>query len=1002
MNPVVKRRILRQLSARPAEEIQDLLQRAEIQLEFAAAFAQAINLPQPTKDKIHKATEDLNAFNPSEGLHALKALITKTENDLDDVGQLAKTYTIHCVGHGHIDMNWMWSWPETVSMTHDTFASVLNLMEQYPDLTYSQSQASVYAAIQKHHPEMFEQIKQRVKEGRWEVTASHWVEGDKNLTSGESLCRHLLYTRDYFQEHFGLSPEDVPIDWEPDTFGHANTIPMIDSAGAVKYYYACRTGGGQGHPRIGEERPPLFYWQAPDGSRVLVNKETTWYNSYVNIGDNVALPMVDFIAKTGLHHWLNVYGIGNHGGGPTRVEIEYLKKLDSWPIYPRVVFSTAKRYFEAVDQEANGNLPVLDHELNFEFTGCYTSQSLIKQANRYGENYCIEAETLALLAAMTKPSANTQFSILNTQGSTLNAFDKRAEIKEAWIKVLFNQFHDILPGSGVRETREYARGLFQEVGATTGAIKRDALKKLASNIDTARMLPDTPEGREELVLGAAANTPFVAGSGIEAGSNGYSVARGGGNRFRPFVIYNPCAWDRVEPVKITLYDTDFDPEHIVARDEQGRCHPTHFMEKGHDWGHDKITVLFYPEVPALGYRTFIFCEGVPTVEVPLVTALDRHTFKTPILKCEFDEQDGGFRSIYLQQSHRWLVARDPSFGAWLKQIERGEQMNAWILGDTRNEEPLQSTSFRTSGHGHNIGTGLPAGKSLAITAEWSLQVPNSNGSKVGVQALINPFLPRIDFEAEIDWREFGSREDGIPGLVVGFPFAFVDPAAGSDQPEDQVFSHIEHLAVETPFGSLTRRWHDVVETYGRSENCTLRYLHIPDTGVTIVQDGKYGFEGSGPEIGMRVLRSSHEPDHAPEIAKSKLRYAIYLHEEQPTAAELTRLGAAWNHPFIVAPANIQTGSGSPVQSFARVTTPNFVLTSIKQAEHQDGVVLRLVDYDGAGGEGEVELNPVLLDGRSKVQCVDVLERPIEGKAVLEANVLRVAVKPRGFVTVLVT
>jgi alpha-mannosidase len=118
---------------------------------------------------------------------------------------------------------------------------------------------------------------------------------------------------------------------------------------------------------------------------VLVNRETTWYNSYVNIGDNIALPAVAFWQDTGLTEWLNIYGIGNHGGGPTRTEIDYLTEMNDWPVYPRVQFSTAKRWFEAVEGDLPDDLPVLSHELNYEFTGCYTSQSLIKQANRFGE-----------------------------------------------------------------------------------------------------------------------------------------------------------------------------------------------------------------------------------------------------------------------------------------------------------------------------------------------------------------------------------------------------------------------------------------------------------------------------------------------------------------------------------------------------------------------------------------------------------------------------------------
>lgn len=317
MNLDTKNYLLRVLKNAPAEDVAYWISRAETQLHFAHAFTNTAPAVQADEwlIAISKATQILGNYDPASGITGLADAVQGAERAMVEIGKAAKAYTLYCVGHGHLDMNWMWSWPETVSATHDTFASVLSLMEQYPTLTYSQSQASVYALMERYHPDMFEAIKQRVKEGRWEVTAVHWVEGDKNLSSAESLCRHLLYTRRYFQEKFDLSAEDIPIDWEPDTFGHANTIPTILVQAGVRFYYSCRTGGGFEHPRVGQVRPRLFYWQAPDGSRVLVNRESTWYNSYVNIGDNIALPMVNFVQETGLHHWLNVYGIGNHGGG---------------------------------------------------------------------------------------------------------------------------------------------------------------------------------------------------------------------------------------------------------------------------------------------------------------------------------------------------------------------------------------------------------------------------------------------------------------------------------------------------------------------------------------------------------------------------------------------------------------------------------------------------------------------------------------------------------------
>jgi alpha-mannosidase len=414
-------RIRRALS--PLPEIDRLLRRIRCQIAFGRAiddgrFAAAL-------EKAESLIDQSDRSDRSDPIGALKKAVANAENELTKVAQEAKTFTVHCVGHGHIDMNWMWSWPETCSMTHDTFASVLSLMEQYPDLTYSQSQASVYALVEKHHPAMFEQIKQRVKEGRWEVAAVHWVEGDKNLASGEALAHHLLYTRQYFQEKFGLSPEDCQLDWEPDTFGHCNTLPGILKQGGVKYYYCCRPGGGQEHLRVGEERPPLFWWESPDGSRVLVNKETTWYNSYVEIGDNFALPAAAFWKKTGIKDWLNVFGIGNHGGGPTRDEIDYFIESRDWPCWPNVVFGTAQGWFRKIEPHC-ADLPVLDHELNYEFTGCYTSQSAIKKANRYGENYCLEAETLdalrcSVLGIRSSGAADSEHLTPNTSSAKVGS-----------------------------------------------------------------------------------------------------------------------------------------------------------------------------------------------------------------------------------------------------------------------------------------------------------------------------------------------------------------------------------------------------------------------------------------------------------------------------------------------------------------------------------------------------------------------------------------------------
>jgi alpha-mannosidase len=300
MNQVERER-LRGVMQRLVDERNGLAERFLCEIEFAEGLARLY--PSKGKQWVKGIAEAwaIVADEVATGrLDELPAAVARAEQVLAAVGKVAKQHTVHCVGHAHIDMNWMWSWPETVAVTGDSFLTALKLMDEFPDFCFTQSQASVYAIARDYHPEMFEQIRRRVAEGRWEIVAVHWVEGDKNIASGESLARHMLYTRRFMAEQFGLSPEDLPLDWEPDTFGHAATIPTIVSRGGVRQYYMCRGGAFA--------KPPVFRWKGPDGSQILVNLETTWYNDH--IGPHNAVAALAFFQKTKLQDWMCVYGVG--------------------------------------------------------------------------------------------------------------------------------------------------------------------------------------------------------------------------------------------------------------------------------------------------------------------------------------------------------------------------------------------------------------------------------------------------------------------------------------------------------------------------------------------------------------------------------------------------------------------------------------------------------------------------------------------------------------------
>ena len=171
-------------------------------------------------------------------------------------------------------MNWMWGYQETVALTIDTVRTILTLMEEYPEFKFSQSQASVYHILERYAPAVLDQVKQRVKEGRWEVIASSWVENDKNMSGGESMARHLLCTKKYLSELLDISEDSLNLDFEPDTFGHSRNIPEILRNGGVSRYYHCRGYDGEN----------IYRWRAPSGAEVLVYREPTWYSvSYTHL-----------------------------------------------------------------------------------------------------------------------------------------------------------------------------------------------------------------------------------------------------------------------------------------------------------------------------------------------------------------------------------------------------------------------------------------------------------------------------------------------------------------------------------------------------------------------------------------------------------------------------------------------------------------------------------------------------------------------------------------------
>ena len=891
-------------------------------------------------------------------LDRLEAAIGEAEAILAPVGKVAKKYTIHCVGHAHIDMNWMWSWPETVATTNDTFLTMLKLMDEFPDFCFTQSQASVYALIRDYNPALLERIRRRMAEGRWEVAAVHWVEGDKNIAGGEALARQLLYTRRFMKELLDLDPDDVTVDWEPDTFGHAHTIPTIDSRGAVRRYYMCRGGDFT--------KPPVFWWQGPDGSRLLVNLETTWYND--SIGPHNAKAMLAFCEKTGIADWMNVYGVGDHGGGPTRRDILRAHDMDSWPIFPNFRLATTRDYYAIL--EANGDRwPVLNRELNYEFTGCYTSQAAIKHATRYGENYCLEAEAAAALAARAvgRPYPHEH-------------------LRESWINTLFGHFHDILPGSGVRATREYQVGLFQKTMAATGIVKTESLRAIAAAVDTSfagtPAMPAQTPGAECIALGGGPGRGTVLGGITTAGH-----VTGGP---RAFLVFNPTARPRQEIVTVTVWDAEAPgaPEKPFAvRTPDGRTMAAQRLAAGDYWGHRFVDLAFPAAVGALGYAACVVEEGQAPSHADAVKFSGEHrwehcgvqddfTLENESLFAAFNRQTGGLVKFVDKATGLDLVCpRDPA--AILEYfLERPHGGTAWIIGDIQTREhPLALDSLALDLKGPYVAT---------LVAK--LKIKNSTAT---VTYAMKAGQPWLDVTVQVRWLERGGPDIGVPMLRMRYPLE-IDAAKGR---------------YEIPFGWIER------DLAAGEEVPALRWADISGrmpggqapAGCALLNDSKYGHSLEGSTLRLTLIRSTYDPDPLPEIGDHTIRMGLLPHGRAPAAADLVGLGAAFNHPLLVTATDVHAGTLPATAAALSAGPANVVISSVRQAQDDGGIIFHLYETAGKAAAAKVALDATLVGKAAEAVEVDLLERPVaKSSAKVTKDGFSVSVPARGIAAVKVT
>lgn len=839
----------------------------------------------------------------------IEAALHETHDALSHTHPVMEKYTGHLVGHAHIDLQWLWEWQEGIACTRDTFAQAVKFMDEFPDFTFSQSSSCLYETIEEHYPELFKKIQDKVRAGRWELVGGRVCEGDLNLISPESHARHFLYGQRYFRERFGKT---AVVGWEPDTFGHTAQMPQILKLGGCDFYYFCRGG----------RSTPLFWWEALDGTRVLTFDEPatgSWYNS--GVGDQQLQELLDFEQSSGSRDTMWVYGVGNHGGGPTREQIEQALAWMKTSYMPKVRFSTASEFFAKLQQLDLAKLPTIRDELNPVFDGCYTSHVEVKTLNRDAEALTTSAETVAAVA------------------SEFGFKYPHAAFRRNWEAICFNHHHDTLPGSGIHAPYERTKTTLNRVLAEDHEIITRALEALSLRVK--------PKGGIVTVM-----------------------------------VFNPTGWKRSGWIETYLVKSgwnasqNLDLDKVVAISPDGEAQPVTVIDP-----RNKLARFWAADVPPFGWRVFELKNGAPT-KPEIKTSDDKRTIETDRLKVVFDLNQGAITEISAKANGN-QPARTIS-GAALGRLdvawENPGGMSAWVIGKIDKIEPVKpAASTVTNGRDYTDVTfeySLPPHNdvSRASTVRQTFRViAGSDQVECTVdmdwQAVGTDKQPNPSFKVAFDT----GKKDAT--FTYEVPFGHLSrPADGREWPALKWVAGTWGSVTTEGMASSDGHAPDAA-TNGKTQKgdpnkpvpTSVTFAPPWTGGLAVLNDNRHGFAAKDGMIRMTLIRSSYDPDPIPNPGRHVSHYALVplaagkdLAADGTNAAifaDVTRRATELNQPLLAATVPFEaTGDGPSEWSLVTIDNPNVVATGLKCAEGGDDYVLHMYEGAGAGAKASIRAN----------------------------------------------
>ncbi|MFO7897690.1 MAG: alpha-mannosidase [Planctomycetota bacterium] len=768
-------------------------------------------------------------------------------------------------GHAHIDVAWKWPLAETTRKCARTFSSVVHYMQRYPDFRFTQTQAYLYETTRERYPALYRRIAEAVDAGQWEVSTAMYVEADQNVPSGESLVRQLLFGKRFARDEFGV---DVTVLVLPDVFGYNAQLPQLLRKAGIDYFTTQKISWNDTNLFPFNS----FVWEGLDGSEVLTHFLPSHnYNARV---DPRGLIISERRHSESGHSKpvLYQYGHGDGGGGPTPRMIEFGARATDFEGLPRCRPGFIREFFERLAEGAD-DLPRWVGEFYLELhRATYTTQGRTKKLNRRCELALRDAE---LLGAIDLAAGG------DYEQETLN---------DAWRHVLLNQFHDVLPGSSIREVYELTEVQLAGARDAAAAAADTSARSLAERIDT----------------------------------------RGDG---RAVVIWNTLAWPRPGLVTIKPPKNLKDPRVL---DADGEPVPVQRLDDG------RLLVRSAP-VPAMGYEVHRLVSGGGAEAPNSPLRASKRVLENERLLVRLN-RNGELTSVFDKAADREVLR-----GGRGNELELFEDhpmnFDAWDIEYCTRDQRLE----------------LPPAESVEVVESGPVRAAVEVRRRINRSALVQRIMLTagrgfVEFETEVDWDESHKL------LKVAFP---VDVRAAE-------------ATYEVQFGSLRRPTHrNTSWDAAKFEVCGQRWADLSETGygVSLLNDCKYGHDIHANVMRLTLLRAPKQPDPTADLGHHAFRYALFPHAGDHVAAATVRRGAEFNVPLRAAIVASREGEMPTTTSFFAVDSPHVVLDTVKKAEDDDALIVRL--YEAHGGRARATLT-TSLPVASAAEC-DLLERATDAE-----------------------